>query len=153
MNGSEYIPHMWLLAGLVLAALELIVHPGIGFLFAGLAGITTGVAVYNGWADYDDTFAQFAWFFGATCIWTLVLWKPMKNLRAPSAGSAGYSDMVGTSAVVTGGGLKLGKNGKVKWSGTAMRARLSDAATAEVIDGTEVTIVAVEGSVLVVEPA
>lgn len=148
---AAWAPHLWLIAGLVLCALELMVAgTGIGMLFAGLAGITTGIVVYFEWVEATNLFGQLAWFFGTTCLWAALLWKPMKNIRMQK--SQGYSDMVGTQAIVGPAGLIPGKVAEVRWSGANMRARLADHIVEALPANADVTVVAMENGVLVVAP-
>jgi membrane protein implicated in regulation of membrane protease activity len=94
--------------------------------------------------------AQIAWFFGFTILFGLLLWKPLKRWRLPSAKSDSYSNMIGDTVVVEELRLSQGIVGKVKWSGTVMNAELApERATAEV--GEKLEIIAVKGNTLVVK--
>lgn len=143
-------PFFWLLLGAVLLALEAFGASGIGFLFAGLGAITAAVAAHLALAE--SWLSQTAWFFAATVLWAVLLWVPLKKLRAQRhAGLEPYNNMVGDEATVLAGGLHPGKAGKVRWSGTTMSARLTEGAAA-LEEGAIVTIKEVRGTVLIVAP-
>lgn len=64
-----------------------------------------------------------------------------------------YSNMIGDTAVVEGNGLRKGETGEATWSGTRMRAQLSDHAPVDALPpGTKVTIIEVTGVTLIVRP-
>lgn len=148
---TPYIAYLWMAAGAVLMFLEVMVLPGIGLLFTGLAAICVGIVIQLGMAASENVFVQAAWFFALTAAWAAILWKPMQRFRSGKTES--YSNMVGESAEVTGGGLHKGRKGKVKWSGTIMNAELAaDAGEASLEDGATVEIVKMEGITLIVRP-
>ncbi len=141
-------PYFWLIIGALLLALEAFGASGVGFLFAGLGAITAGLAAQAGMAV--TIWAQLAWFFGATSLWALLLWKPMKNF---SQQKSGYQNMVGGEAIVLAPGLMKGQSGKVRWSGTIMEARLLAEATVEKLEPDTVVIIReVQGNTLIVSP-
>lgn len=137
---------IWMLAGALMIALEIMALPGIGFLFAGLGALTVGVCLMLG--VIVETIPQFSVFFIATAIWTAILWKPIKKMMRGK--DSGFSDMVGSTAVVFGDALQPGKYGQVKWSGTIMKCELQSSGNdgGAVEPGTEVTITRVEQGVL-----
>lgn len=150
----QVIANLWLVTGAILVVLELFTAPGVGFLFGGMGALTAGVAITLGWVGPGDYLMQLGWFAGSSCVWTLVLWKPLKMLRASSQNPDGYNDMIGSVAIVYGDDLVPGRSGKVAWSGTILHARLSDDFDVERIAvGEEVTIGRVEGSTAIVRPA
>lgn len=139
---------LWLLAGALFVGIEIFGVPGIGFLFAGIAALMVGGAVELGVVGPENTILQFALFFLITTVSAALLWKKLKAIRGPS-----YSNMVGTTAEVMGGGLSGRLEGQVKWSGTLMRARLADEVIIDVLPaGTFVVITKVEGTLLHVAP-
>ncbi len=147
------ISYYWLIAGALLLAIEAFGVPGIGFLFAGLAAVVVGVLIHLGVIDETNQVAQFAAFFAITAAFAALLWKKLKEWRTNPSSSDSYSNMVGDTAIVSGGGLQKGKQGQVSWSGTTMTAEIADDAGAEMLeDATVVTIVAVKGNKLIVAP-
>lgn len=146
-----YHPEMiWMGLGAFLLILEVSAIPGIGMLFGGLAGLTLGGLIAFGAISRDISFyLQLAWFFGFTCVWAAVLWKPFMSMKKSQPD---YHTIIGTHAEVTGADLRKGKTGKVKWSGTPMAARLrEDSVHSDVKLGAEVWVYALDGTVLVVD--
>lgn len=141
---------IWFICGAALVALEAILFPGVGVLFAGLGAVTVGVALVLGLID--SLVAQFVVFFVSTGIWAIMLWKIIKN--ALRGKKSGFDDMVGSAAVVFGNALENGKMGQVKWSGAIMNCRLeSGIEEMEKIEpGTEVTIASISKGLLIVRP-
>jgi membrane protein implicated in regulation of membrane protease activity len=143
------VPYLWFIAGAVFLTLEALGITGIGFLFAGLAALVTGILVEYGVAS-PDGYGQWAWFFGLTAAWAAILWKPMQRfMKTPKEG--GYSNMVGDDATVIEGGLAPGSKGKVRWSGTIMDAELAPGMAA-LPAGASVIIREVKGNTLIVAP-
>jgi membrane protein implicated in regulation of membrane protease activity len=139
---------VWLAAGAILIILEIVLFPGIGFLFAGMGAISVGAFLIAGWID--SLSAQFILFFLATGFWTAILWKPLKKFIEGK--ETGFDDMVGSTAVVFGQSIGKGKMGKVKWSGTIMKCQFDPAAEGlEMIDPeTEVIITGVSKGILII---
>lgn len=145
---SVPVHYWWLVAGALFCVLEILGISGIGFLFAGMAGLCVGIAVTAQWIAPESYLTQTAWFFGLTLVWAALLWKKLR----PRAGVA-YKHMVGERARVTKGPLVKGKTGSAEWSGTVMNAELSKhASVASVAEGENVIIKEVHGNVLVVAP-
>lgn len=141
---------IWLIIGAVFLALEAFQFPGIGLLFAGLGALVAGAAVESGLVGDDAHVVQGAVFLIATSVFAALLWKKLKAWRL-NPNTPTYSNIIGTEATVVGT-LKAGKVGQVRWSGTLMRAKLSDGTVAELPEGAIVTVAAVEGNVLTVAP-
>lgn len=140
---------IWLVVGGLLIAFEAMILPGIGFLFAGLGCITVGIAMLSGWIQ--TPLSQVSCFLGSTAVLAALLWVPLRRIHLQPG--SGYSDMIGSIAVVGQEGLEKGKMGKVRWSGTIMNSKLSPECGLVKIDPErEVKIVAVSGSILLVEP-
>ena len=147
MENSMHL--IWVLSGLALISIEVLMVPGIGFLFAGLGAISVGVALMGGL--FISVTAQVTWFFCLTAIWAAVLWWPLK--RAYRRPDSGYSDMVGDIAIVGPDGLQKRELGEVRWSGAIMNCRLNEGCDQEKLNpGTEVKILKVSDGILIVEP-
>lgn len=151
---ADHVAIVWMLAGVGLIALEAMSVPGIGFLFAGLGAITAGAlitfGVIDGTPESTNLLKQTLVFLLATSMWAAVLWKPMKRFVSRKS-IDGYNDMVGQTATICNADLHKGKVGKVKWSGTIMRAILDDEAPVDHISiNQEVVIKRVDGKTLVV---
>lgn len=141
---------LWLIGGAVLMALEAFGVPGVGFLFAGLAALLTGVLVEIGILGAGQFMAQWAVFLLTTVLLAAMLWKKLKHWRFPSSGPR-YQNMLGDEAIVVGG-LSGDFSGTVRWSGTIMQAKIQHGTVAELPVGARVTITAVDGNTLIVAP-
>ncbi len=141
----------WLMIGALLIFLEIAFIQGIGLLFAGLGAICVGAVLTAGMTK--DVTEQFIMFFVFTAIWTGLLWKPLKNFIKGK--NSGYSDMVGSTAIIYGEDLARGKTGSVKWSGTIMNCKLDNNYSSEDIIAldTEVIITEVSQGILIVRPS
>lgn len=147
--------YTWLAFGALLIAFEAFTAPGLGIFLGGLGAICAGILIKAGVVGTDDIAMQFACFFAFTAFWAVVLWKPLMKFRSGGKNKTteGYSDIIGSSAVVGDAGLKRGEPGQVKWSGTLMSAELDDsAAVKELPAGAQVTIKSVSGNVFKVIP-
>jgi membrane protein implicated in regulation of membrane protease activity len=136
---NEYSELVWLGLGFALIFVELSIAPGIGLLFAGLAAVTLGGLLTFHVIDAPVFSNQIVFFLALTVMWTLALWRPLKNyLRS----STGIFDMyAGTSAEVKKGDLTKDKTGMVRWSGSDMRARIVEGSDQTVIkEGEEVYV-------------
>lgn len=141
---------LWLLVGAILVVMEAFIAPGVGLLFAGLGAIIAGILIGLGLIPADNIILQFAIFFAFTALTASLLWKKLKQFRQ---GKETYSNIVGDSATVEGAALKKGVDGKVKWSGTSLKARLvENAAVSQVSGGTEVIIEELRGNVALCRP-
>ena len=136
---------IWLIAGIILIMIEFTVLPGVGMLFAGVAALLVGVAAENMGANLTY---QWVIFLGATIILSALLYKPLRDFQTHKG--LKYNDMIGHSAIVVGV-LTPGTEGKVRWSGTVMKAQLQSANILS--EGQAVTIFAVEGNILLVNEA
>lgn len=141
----------WFTIGAACMALEALGVPGIGFLFAGLAAVITGTLVLADVLGADALALQLALWLALTVAAGVALWKPLKRWRMNPGGSDRFSNMIGDTAVVTGGTLTAGFPGKAKWSGTTMVAELAPGAE-EIPEGARAEIVEVRGTVLVLKP-
>ena len=140
--------HYWYLASLIMFLLEAMAIPGIGFFFAAIGAFILGVLVQMGVVPADNLLAQGGVFFMLTALAAAALWKPLKNFRIGNTET--HNDVIGRIAVVGDEGLAKGKKGTAKWSGTIMTARLAaDAAIESAAAGTELKIVEMQGSTLI----
>lgn len=140
---------LWLLAGAAFLAIEAFGAPGIGFLFAGLGAILTGLLVELGLLGSADYVAQFAAFFINSALLAYLLWSRVKHFRAAPGKPEEYQNIIGDDAV-TVTALAPGQKGEVRWSGTLMQAELEKSAEM-VAEGVPVIITAVHGNILTVK--
>ena len=145
------IMYIWLIAGVLFFALEALGISGIGFLFAGFGATTVGSLVYYSVLPQDALINQFVVFFIATAAWAILLWKPLQRFRLRSP-AQGYNNMIGETAYVGASGIDE-KGGEVTWSGTIMKAQIAQGVSAKRLDaGSQVTIVDIVGTTLMVKP-
>lgn len=141
---------IWLFLSAVFFVLEVSLVPGIGFLFAGFAAMTVGGLLNFGVIDSESYFSQFAYFFGLIFAWAAILWYPIKNFRNKNKGED-FQNVIGDSAIILDKDLTKGSKGKVKWSGTIMKARLyDDDAKDKINKDEEVYVKDIKGNVLTV---
>ncbi|MDE3016622.1 MAG: NfeD family protein [Pseudomonadota bacterium] len=144
------VTYLWLAAGVLLVLFDALHLGGVGLFFAGLGAIIAGVSLWFGIVGEDAHVAQWLVFFAATALWSLVLWKPMRKFRHRHNGN--YSNIVGETAYVGSSGLTRKKGGEVTWSGTIMKARLSDGAPEALEAGAPVVVTDIQGATLIVKP-
>ena len=141
---------IWIAVGVICLALEAMAVPGVGFLFAGLSAITVGGLINLGILGQASHIEQVSLFLAFVFVWAAILWIPLKNFSFKNEVNA-FNNIVGDIAEVESDVLIKGKIGKVKWSGTIMRARLDvDDTVQSVLKGTEVYIKLVDGNTVTV---
>ncbi|MCI5048893.1 MAG: hypothetical protein MRY32_00970 [Rickettsiales bacterium] len=151
---SELDPsYWWLIIGTLLLAVEAFGVPGIGLLFAGIAGIIVGLLVHLNVLAVDDLIAQTGVFLGLTAVLGVLMWKKLKSWRTNPNASESFSNIIGDQAIIGKGGLQAGKVGQATWSGTMMMAMIDeDSQIAHIDEGDVVEIVGVKSSKLIVAP-
>lgn len=146
-TAAELALYAWIVAGALMLLVEALGIPGVGFLFAGLGAVGTGVLISSGMLETNAFLAQTVSWLVLTFLVAAILFKPLQRWR--SRQRAAYHSMIGTTASVMPPGLLPDQEGQARWSGTLMRARLAagqDPAEA----GAVLRILAVEGTVLIV---
>ncbi len=150
---NKFIEHpelKWVLFGLCMLVVEVFTGT-MWMFFVALGALTYGGLISYGTLQGGDILNELVHFLVFTAGWTIVLWYPMK--RGFRMSSSKYDNIIGSRAVIGEKGLKKGRTGKVKWSGTVMRARLSDRVPDNVLKaGEEVWVHDLKGSVLIVSP-
>ncbi len=131
----------WLILGIALIVAEATIVPGVGFLFAGLAGILLGGLLTFQFVNATELTEQIVYFLFLTAVWWAILWAPLKKSMKKPKGE-GYENMIGTSGEVDDPrDLTVGKVGHIKWSGARMRARIAPNSTTERIKNGETVYV------------
>jgi membrane protein implicated in regulation of membrane protease activity len=140
---------IWFICGATLIVIDIFFLNAIWVMFAGLGAITVGAVLVGG--GLDGLIAQFVTFFLATGVWSLLLWNPLKKFMGGKG--TGFTDMVGSSAIVYGNALEYDHTGQIKWSGTVLNCRLESNAEGmtKIEPGTEVTISGVSKGVILVK--
>mgnify|MGYP001190628559 CR=1 FL=1 len=141
----EYILQNTYILWLVFAGFCFLVEamgiPGAGFLFAGMGAITTGGLLSFGMIDSTNTeIEQLAVFFASTCVWTAILWPILRN-KNKGDDLDDFINIKGQEAVITEGAIHKGKVGKIAWSGTTMKAKLSNDCPLDSIEDGETVII------------
>jgi membrane protein implicated in regulation of membrane protease activity len=146
-----FTPIIWLILGTIFIIIEVVAMPGIGFLFAGFSAISLGGLITFGFINNATDLEQIAYFFFFTAVWWVILWKPLKSLLKKRRGD--YQNLSDAQGVVEEeGGLVAGKVGKVKWSGTVMRARIvPNSSSAKIAKGESVWVHEQKDGILLVD--
>ena len=140
---------VWLIVSVVLLVAD-IFSLTIAMFFGSLAALTVGGAIYFNFVSESNLQSQLIVFCISYFLWGVSLWIPLKNLRKRLGGKKEYQDIVGSEAVVSQD-VESNHEFKVKWSGTIMRARLSDdKKDVHLKSGDVVEIISVKGNVLTV---
>jgi membrane protein implicated in regulation of membrane protease activity len=139
---------IWLIVGVSCLAAEALGVTGIGLLFAGLGALTVG-SIVTALPDLTHL-QQGIVFFASTALWAALLWKPIQRFRGKPDGKS-YQNMVGDTVFIGAAGLEAGAVGEATWSGTIMRAELSEG-TPSLPPGAQAVIVRVSGNTLIVKP-
>ncbi len=146
------ILEIWYILAAILMVLEVVFGFTVVLLFAALAAFSLGVMIDYGVIYHDDWVMSLAYFFGFTIFWSLVAFKPLRNLLNKSAGGANYSNIIGSKAIVAKGGLQKGHRGEVTWSGSFFKAEIAENSEHDsIVAGGLVKIVAVEENVFIVD--
>lgn len=137
----ELKPAVWIIAGLVLAALEMIV-PGFVIIWFGVAGVVTGIlAIF-----VHNPYIQFSIFLVLSGVMVVFSQRIARKITRPEPERVGANRMVGATGLVIAE-IKPPEFGRVKIHGEEWRA----AALRELAVGAKVQVVAVDGTHLVVE--
>src|SRR5262249_9726788 len=114
--------NLWLIAGGILIIMEFFLFSGVGFAFAGLGALTVGLLLETG--VIATQLASWLVFLLSTLLWALLLWKKLANFKM-NRHQQPFSDMIGHKAVLLTP-LEPGQIGQARWSGTIMKAKLSE---------------------------
>ncbi len=137
----ELKPAVWIIAGLVLAALEMIV-PGFVIIWFGVAGVVTGVlAIF-----VHNPYVQFGVFLFLSAVMVVFSQRIGRRMTHPEPELVGANRMVGATGRVVAD-IKPPEFGRVNVRGEEWRA----AALRELAVGANVRVVSVDGTHLVVE--
>ncbi len=136
-------PALWIIVGLVLAALEMVV-PGFILIWFGVAGVVTGILAFF----IKNAYWQIGIFVGLSAL-LVVLARPIsRRLTKRQSEPVGATRLAGVEARVLRD-ISPPEFGRVKVAGEEWRAEAKEPIPA----GSAVRVVRVEGTHLVVEPA
>lgn len=143
---------LWLILGVILFIIDLI-SLTIVLLFASLASLSVGLAIYLDFISQIDLQPQLITFFASYAFWGVVLYQPLRNLKTKLKHTGGYHDMIGAEALIEKDVDSDIKDFQVKWSGTVMQARLDERyKNTPLKKGDLVEIVSITGAKLKVKP-
>tara|TARA_B110000879_G_scaffold6802_1_gene8713 strand:- start:59 stop:529 length:471 start_codon:yes stop_codon:yes gene_type:complete len=118
-------------------------------LFVAFASLLTGLSIDLGLIAGWETEIFVLGILSAAI--TLLLWKPFKNFQNDSDGSDSSSDMIGkqvpASAEITA------SSGSIRYSGINWNSRLAEDLSGPIAEGENCIITAVDGNIMIVEPA
>ena len=139
----ELKPAVWIIAGLALAALEMIV-PGFVIIWFGVAGVVTGVlAIF-----VRNPYVEFGIFLALSGVMVVFSQRIARKITRPEPERVGAKRMVGATGLVIAE-IRPPEFGRVKVHGEEWRATATD----ELPVGATIRVVAVDGTHLVVESA
>jgi membrane protein implicated in regulation of membrane protease activity len=139
----QLTPARWIIAGLVLAVLEMIM-PGMVIIWFGVAGVVTGIlAIF-----VHNTYIQFGVFIVLSGLMVVFSQRIARRITHPEPERVGANRWVGVSGRVTTD-IKPPEFGRVKVLGEELRAT----AACEIPAGSTVRVLAVDGTHLIVELA
>jgi len=137
----ELTPTVWIVAGLILAALEMLV-PGLVIIWFGIAGVVTGIlAIF-----VHNTYIQFGVFIVLSGLMVVFSQRIARRITHPEPEPVGANRMTGAIGLVVQD-ISPPEVGRVKVNGDEWRAQAKTALTR----GTRVRVVEVEGTRLIVE--
>lgn len=136
-------PAVWIIAGLVIAALEMVV-PGFVIIWFGAAAVVTGILAFF----IPNTYVQLGVFAVLSGLLVFLAQWIGRRITRPEPEPAGANRMPGAVGAVVQD-IVPGEVGRVKVTGEEWRAE----ARVAISRGERVRVVRVEGTRLIVEPA
>ena len=147
---SDNIVLFWSLIGVLSVIGEVFLLPSGGLLFAGMGCLMVSTLISLSIITREAYLDQFVIFAVSTAFVTLVLWRPLKNLLRKTEEN-GYSNIIGSSAAVESD-IYSNTVGKVRWSGTTMKAKIDLQEESDIIKvGETVVITAINENVVSVK--
>lgn len=141
---------LWFLFGAILILIELVAFTGVGFLFAGIGAVMTGILIIIGVIAGDSLLYQFSAFLISSSLIAAILWRPLKRFL-DDTGSR-YSNIIGESAELLDD-LAPYKTVQAKWSGTIVNVKFQKDIPPTILQkGDTVYICHTEGTTMVVSP-
>jgi len=139
----ELSPALWIIAGLIIAALEMVV-PGFVIIWFGVAAVVTGVLALF----VRSTWAQAGIFVVLSGLLVFLAQWISRRITRPEPEPAGANRMPGATGVVVQE-VGPGRVGRVKVTGEEWRAEAEE----ELGQGTRIRVLKVDGTRLIVEAA
>lgn len=139
---------LWAIIGVICLIIEFTKLPGIGFLFLGLGALSSSILISNYPNFFYNQYIVFAYFGLLSFLWFTILWWPLKKYVYNKSKGQDYFDMIGSEVEVYSR-MAPGEVGQVKWSGTIMNARLSEAETEVAEKNAKLYIQQIHGNILI----
>lgn len=117
---------LWFILAICLICVEIFVGFTIVATIFSISAITLGCLVYFFPTAFSSYITQLASYCAAVSFWGLVLWKPLKLLLKKYKKNEEYTNIIGQQGEVIDKDLITGKVGKIKWSGTQVKAMIDD---------------------------
>lgn len=136
-------PAVWIIGGLIIAALEMIV-PGFVIIWFGVAAVVTGILALF----VRNTYVQLGTFAVMSGLLVFLAQWISRRITRPEPEPAGANRMPGAVGVVVQK-IVPGEVGRVKVTGEEWRAE----ANVALAPGRRIRVLRVEGTRLIVEPA
>ncbi len=137
----ELTPAVWIVAGLIMAVLEMVV-PGLVIIWFGVAGVITGIlAIF-----IHNNYVQFGIFLVLAGVMVVFSQRIARRITHPEPEPVGANRMSGAVGLVVQD-INPPDLGRVKVNGDEWRAEAKTAITR----GTRVKVLEVEGTHLIVE--
>lgn len=138
----ELKPVVWIVCGVVLAALEILI-PGLVVIWFGIAAVVTGLVAFF----IPNQYVQFAIFIVLSGALVLLAQRIARRITRPEPEPVGANRMPGAVGIVSQE-IKPPEVGRIKVAGDEWRAE-ADAALSV---GTRVRVLRVDGTRVFVEP-
>jgi hypothetical protein len=138
----QLTPAVWIVAGLILAALEMFV-PGMVIIWFGIAGVVTGILAFF----VHNAYVQFGVFVVLSGLMIVFSQRIARRITHPEPELVGANRMVGAAGKVIQA-IVPPELGRVKVQGDEWRA----SARCAIAENRMVKVIAVEGTRLMVEP-
>lgn len=153
MEIINFAPHVfWFMAAIVLIGYELIAGFNLLFLFfMGLSAVCLGFMTYYNFIDPNNLTAQLIIFLTLFTAFFIVFWKPIRKILN-GKNHKQFQNIVGQHAEVISKDLTKKKIGKIRWSGTEVRAKLhEDSSLDNISKGDAVEIIEIKDNTFIVK--
>jgi len=115
---------LWFIAAVILISYELVIGFSAIFLFLlGVSALCVGFLSHAEYIDPNNLSAQFIIFLTLFVMFFILLWKPIRKALYKKSGKT-YQNIIGQKAEVISAKITKKKFGKIKWSGTEVKAKL-----------------------------
>ncbi|MEO0078104.1 MAG: NfeD family protein [candidate division WOR-3 bacterium] len=138
----ELKPIVWIVCGVILAALEILI-PGLVIIWFGIAAVVTGIVAFF----IPNQYVQFGIFVFLSAALVLLAQRIARRITKPEPEPVGANRMLGAVGIVSQE-IRPPEVGRIKVAGEEWRAE----AKAALGVGTRVRVLRVDGTRVLVEP-